>query len=65
MLQNPRGWNESLVRQTFRLHEAEEILCMRIPESEGKDILTWHFEKNGGKITILVYELLLEAQFHP
>jgi hypothetical protein len=45
MLQNPRGWNESLVRQTFLLHETEEILGIRIPESEGEDTLAWHFEK--------------------
>jgi hypothetical protein len=46
MLQNPRCWNEPLIRQTFLFHEAEEILGIRIPEIEDVDILAWHFEKN-------------------
>ena len=45
ILQNPRGWNEPLIRKTFLFHEAEEILNIRIPDNEGDDILAWHFEK--------------------
>jgi len=45
ILQNPRGWNEPLIRRTFLFHEAEEILNIRIPDNEGDDILAWHLKR--------------------
>jgi hypothetical protein len=38
MLQNPRRWNEPLVKQTFLHHEDEEILSIRMPHTKGDDI---------------------------
>ena len=61
MLHNPRRWNnEPLVRQTFLFDEAEEILCIRIPEIEDLDILSWHFEKNGIFSVQSAYKLAVE-----
>ena len=61
MLHNPRRWNnEPLVRQIFLFDEAEEILCIRIPEIEDLDILSWHFEKNGIFSVQSAYKLAVE-----
>ena len=62
LTQNPRGWNETLIRQTFLFHEAEEILGIRIPELEGEDILAWHFEKNGIFSVRSAYKLAAESK---
>ena len=60
LLNNPRRWNESLIKQIFFQHEAEEVLNIRIPEIEGMDILAWHFEKNDIFSVRSAYKLAVE-----
>jgi hypothetical protein len=62
ILQNPRGWNEPLIRKMFLFHEAEEILNLRIPASEGDDILSWHYEKSGLFSVRSAYKLAMEGR---
>jgi len=62
IFQNPRGWNEPLIRKMFLFHEAEEILNLRIPASEGDDILAWHYEKSGLFSVRSAYKLAMEGR---
>jgi hypothetical protein len=60
LLNNPRHWNEPLIKQIFFHHEAKEILSIRIPNTEDMDILAWHFEKNGIFSVRSAHELAME-----
>jgi len=62
ILQNPRDRNEPLISKMFLFHEAEEILNLRIPVSEGDDILAWHYEKSGIFSVRSAYKLALEGR---
>jgi hypothetical protein len=57
----PRGWNEPLIRKMFLFHEVEEILNLRIPVSEGDDILSWWYENNGLFSVRSAYKLAMEG----
>ena len=62
ILQNPRDRNEPLIRKMFLLHEAEEILNLRIPVAEGDDILAWHYDNSDLFSVRNVYKLAMEGR---
>ena len=42
-----KEWNVNLIRQIFHSFDAEEICKIPIPNTDTKDCIAWHFEKNG------------------
>ena len=47
-LKSPSGnWNESLIRETFLMDDADCILSIPCSSTVRRDSLIWHFEKSG------------------
>ncbi|KAL0418839.1 UNVERIFIED_CONTAM: hypothetical protein Sradi_1297400 [Sesamum radiatum] len=44
---NGNGWDEGLIISVFKPCDASYILSIKLPESNGRDVLVWHYEKSG------------------
>ncbi|KAK4388112.1 hypothetical protein Sango_2417800 [Sesamum angolense] len=50
---NGNGWDEGLIMSEFDPCNASCILSIKLPKSNGRDVLVWHYEKSG-KFSVLV-----------
>ena len=41
-----KKWNEDLVKATFRPHDADQILSIKLSTEPCKDFAAWNFEKS-------------------
>ena len=42
-----KQWKEEIVRSMFPSYDAEEILRIRLPQTNEEDYVAWHYERNG------------------
>jgi hypothetical protein len=45
--QDNTEWKEDVVKEIFMAHDAEEVLKIRLPQSDSEDFISWQFEKSG------------------
>ena len=57
-----RSWDENLIRHLFYIHDAEEILKLRILRVGEGDIIAWHHEKSGLFSVKSAYRLALNLK---
>ncbi|CAM0946090.1 unnamed protein product [Alopecurus aequalis] len=61
--QHTMKWKEGLVRSIFPAYDADEILRIRLPWSNGEDYIAWHYEDSGNFSVRSAYRLaLLESR---
>ncbi|KAL0418975.1 UNVERIFIED_CONTAM: hypothetical protein Sradi_1311000 [Sesamum radiatum] len=51
---NGNGWDEGLIMSVFEPCDALCILSIKLPESNGMDVLVWHYEKNGNSLFVVL-----------
>ena len=61
-LSGSRSWDENLIRHLFYIHDAEEILKLRILRVGEGDIIDWHHEKSGLFSVKSAYRLALNLK---
>ncbi|KAL0453716.1 UNVERIFIED_CONTAM: hypothetical protein Slati_1349700 [Sesamum latifolium] len=54
---NGSDWDEGMILSEFEPCDALCILSIKLPKSHGRDILVWHYEKNGKCSTRSAYSL--------
>jgi hypothetical protein len=60
--QDNREWKEDVVKQIFMAHDAEEVLKIRLPQSDSEDFISWQFEKSGQFSVRSAYKLALNEK---
>ena len=61
-LSGSRSWDENLIRHLFYIHDAEEILKLRILRVGEGDFIAWHHEKSGLFFVKSAYRLALAQE---
>jgi hypothetical protein len=57
LTQNPRKWNEELIKKICDPEDVMWILKQKIPSEPCEDLLAWHYERTGEFLVKSVYRL--------
>lgn len=60
LMPGQREWNAQLINHIFYPHDAETILNLKLPASDGEDVIAWQGEKSGNFTVRSAYRLALD-----